>query len=89
MTLAAFSAEPLLTDYQRINTLARTITYKYVDVNGKISPPANALDAKGLSRGGARLSLQGEEMTLASSRSLAFGVQHLKKINCTMTRSGV
>jgi hypothetical protein len=37
MTLAAFSAQPLSLDYQRIYTLARTITYKYVDVNEKFS----------------------------------------------------
>jgi hypothetical protein len=37
MTLTAFSARSLLVNDQRIYTLARTVTYKYVDVNGKIS----------------------------------------------------
>jgi hypothetical protein len=36
MSLKVVSAF-LFSDYQRINTLARTVTYKYVDVNGNFS----------------------------------------------------
>jgi hypothetical protein len=45
MTLAAFSAQPLVLDNQRIYTLARTITYKYVDVNENFSA---SVDARGV-----------------------------------------
>jgi hypothetical protein len=37
MSLKLFSALLVSSDDQRINTLARTITYKYVDVNGNFS----------------------------------------------------